>query len=67
QLMRKEADVYGSRNSTRMFPRALEVLAGGHIDVETMITHRMSLSDARAALELMKDPKAGAIKIVLRP
>lgn len=67
QLMRKEADVYGSRNSTRMFPKALEVLAGGHIDVETMITHRMPLSDARAALELMKDPKSGAIKIVLRP
>lgn len=67
QLMRKEADVYGSRNSTRMFPRALEVLQGGHVDVAAMITHRMPLADARAALELMKDPQSGAVKIVLEP
>lgn len=67
QLMRKEADVYGSRNSRRMFPKALEVLAGGHVDVKTMITHRLPLAEARAALELMRDPKARAVKIVLKP
>jgi len=67
QLMRKEADVYGSRNSRRMFPLALKVLAGGHVDAGAMITHRLSLGMARTAFELMQDPKAGVIKIVLEP
>lgn len=67
QLMRKEADVYGSRNSRGMFPKALEVLAGGHINAGAVITHRLPLAEARAAFALMQDPKAQVIKIVLEP
>lgn len=67
QLMRKEATVYGSRNSARMFPKALEVLAAGHIDAGAMITHRLPLDQAALGLELMQDPRAHVVKVVLTP
>lgn len=65
QLMRKEATVYGSRNSCRQFPRVLDILAGGHIDVGTMITHRLPLTEAQKGLEIMGNPSQGALKVVL--
>ncbi len=67
QLMRKELDVYGSRNSCRMFPRALAILAAGHIDVGAMISHRFTLAEGPAALRLMSDPAVDSMKVVLEP
>lgn len=67
QLMRKEADVYGSRNSRQMFPEALKVLSGGYVDAEAMITHRLPLEKARTAFDVMQNPAAGVIKVVLSP
>lgn len=65
QLMRKEASLYGSRNSCQVFPRALEILAGGHIDVDAMITHRLRMDQADKGLEIMRDPRQQALKVVL--
>jgi len=65
QLMRKELDVFGSRNSCRMFPRAISILAGGHIATRTMITHRFPLRRAAEALELMHSQPGVALKVVL--
>ncbi len=64
-LMRKEVDLLGSRNSVNAFPPALQLLADGFIDATRMITHRFSLGDAGAALDLLDRNQANALKIVL--
>jgi 2-desacetyl-2-hydroxyethyl bacteriochlorophyllide A dehydrogenase len=64
-LMRKEVDLLGSRNSVNAFPPVLRLLAGGIIDSKTMITHRFSLDEARAALEVLDTGQEQALKIVI--
>jgi L-gulonate 5-dehydrogenase len=65
QLMRKELDVYGSRNSCHMFPRAISILAGGGIDTQTMISHRFPMSKAVEAMDLMSNKQSTALKVIL--
>ena len=63
-LMRKEAELVGSRNSTGAFPPVLQLLAGGVIDARRMITHRFALEAAPEALHLL-DRGEPAVKVVL--
>jgi L-gulonate 5-dehydrogenase len=64
-LMRKEAEVVGSRNSTGAFPPVLRLLAGGAIDADAMVTHRFGFADAPRALELLDRGGEGALKILI--
>lgn len=63
-LMRKEAELVGSRNSTGAFPAVLRLLEDGVVDADTMITHRMPFEQAPRALELL-DGGAHSLKIVV--
>lgn len=65
KLMRKELDVYGSRNSAGVFPRALEILAAGHIAISEMVSHKMPLEQAEEGLNIMRDPASKVVKVVL--
>jgi threonine dehydrogenase-like Zn-dependent dehydrogenase len=47
--------------------RAVEVLAGGGLPHEAVVTHEFGLEDFRTAVETAIDRRAGAIKIVFRP
>lgn len=64
-LMRKEAEVFASRNSTGAFPRVLQLLAGGAIDAGRMITHRFALAQAGPALELLDGGGDHALKVLI--
>ena len=48
------------------FPKAIDLLAGGDVIVDPMITHRLKLTDAVDAIHLADDKAgAGAIKIIV--
>jgi 2-desacetyl-2-hydroxyethyl bacteriochlorophyllide A dehydrogenase len=64
-LMRKEVDLLGSRNSVNAFLPVLHLLADGIVDSKTMITHRFSLDEAGAALDVLDMGQEQALKIVI--
>ncbi len=66
-LMRKEVDLLGSRNSVNAFPAVLQLLADGVVDSETMITHRFSIAEAGAALDVLDAGQEHALKILIEP
>jgi L-iditol 2-dehydrogenase len=57
-----------ANNKYADFPRAIELLASGGIRVKPLITHRLPLSEARRAFDLMlhKD-RERAYKVILHP
>lgn len=66
-LMRKEAEVFGSRNSTNAFPPVLRLLEDGVVDASALITHRVGLDAAADALAMLDEGKEPALKVVLSP
>ena len=63
-LMRKEAEMVGSRNSIGAFPSVLRLLEDGVVDAAAMITHRFPFERAPEALRLL-DHGEPALKIVV--
>jgi threonine dehydrogenase-like Zn-dependent dehydrogenase len=63
-LMRKEAELVGSRNSTGAFPPVLRLLEAGVVDTETMITHRFPFGGAPEALRML-DGGEPALKAII--
>jgi 2-desacetyl-2-hydroxyethyl bacteriochlorophyllide A dehydrogenase len=66
-LMRKEAEVFGSRNSTGAFPPVLRLLQAGVIDADAMITHRFALQEAEQAITLLDSGAEHTVKVVITP
>ena len=65
-LMRREAEVFTSRNSADAFPAVLRLLADGVIDPGTLVTHRFDLAEAPRALALLDEGQEPALKILLQ-
>ena len=63
-FMRKEAEVFASRNSLRAFPAVLRLLRHGVIDGSQLVTHRFELANAASAFELL-DQGGHALKILI--
>ena len=63
-LMRKEAELVGTRNSTGAFGPVLKLLEDGVVDAETMITHHLEFDGAAEALHVL-DRGEPALKIVI--
>lgn len=64
-LMRKEAELVGSRNSRDAFTPVLQLLANGVVDPATLITHRFGMEDADDALRVLDNGAERALKIVI--
>ena len=74
QLMRREVTLYGTWNSdysvtgtTDDWHAALAAMAGGKLDLRPLITHRVSLDGAIAALNMMHDGKEFYAKVMIHP
>ena len=52
---------------SRVFARALELIDSGLLNVEPLITHRLPLTEADRALELLRDTGEPTIKVLLEP
>ncbi len=52
---------------SRAWSHAVRAFTAGALDLAAVITHELPLDEARAAFDLLADPRAGAVKVLLRP
>jgi len=64
-LMRKECDVLGSRCSLNAFGAVIQLLGSNVVDAGVMVTHRFSLQEAGAALEVLDKGRGTTLKVVI--
>jgi threonine dehydrogenase-like Zn-dependent dehydrogenase len=66
QAVLKDVVLYGSLPNRTGWEQVIDWVAGGRLDLGSMITHRFPLEQASEALSTMRDRRDGAIKAVLR-
>lgn len=64
QLLLKELTLVGSMAYPDEFPAVIDMLRQGDVDVRALISHRFSLSEFAAALDVARDPER-AIKVMI--
>ena len=47
------------------FPRAIDLLSGGYIDVDAMITHHFSLEQSQEAFDTASTLESNSIKVMI--
>jgi L-iditol 2-dehydrogenase len=74
QLMRREVNIYGTWNSDYSaagndddWQTVLQGMAGGQLELEPLITHRLPLSRAYEALLMMKEQREFYSKVLIYP
>ena len=74
QAMRCELDIFGTWNSVFSasgnnddWRTVLAAADSGAIDLDCLVTHRVPLEDAFAALEMMRDQSEFFSKVLIRP
>ena len=66
-VRRKGLTIKLSRRMGDIYPRAIEFVRSGRIDVNAIVTHTLPLSQVRQAFEMLADYQDNAIKVVLEP
>ncbi len=67
EARRRGVDIRFSRRMGDVYPRAIELVSTGAIDVDTLITHRFNLADSPNAFQLQADEAPGLIKSMILP
>lgn len=62
---RRELTVTWARRTVGKYARALELIAEGKLDTDTVITHRFPLKEAQTAFEHVRDRRDGVLKAVI--
>jgi threonine dehydrogenase-like Zn-dependent dehydrogenase len=65
QVFRKELSVMGSLLSHDSYPRTMELLASGRLQVQPLISHTLSLSKFMEALQMHE--RQQGVKILVTP
>ena len=65
EVILKELQILGSFIAKDTFPLAVELIAGGKLELEKLITHRVSLSEIEVGLEAIRSGEA--IKVIVTP
>ncbi len=65
EIVFKELDIMGSRNSVGQFPRSIDMLASEPTRWKEMISHRFAFENALAAFELTRQPGTYFSKIIV--
>ena len=66
-VRRKGLTIKLSRRMGTIYPRAIEYVRSGRIDVTAIVTHTLPLAQVRPAFEMLADYGDHAIKVVLEP
>ena len=56
-----------SRRMGDVYPRAIELVAAGAVDVDALVTHRFALADTAEAFEMQADEAPGLVKSLVYP
>nr|WP_286672605.1 alcohol dehydrogenase catalytic domain-containing protein [Cohnella hashimotonis] len=61
----KELTLLGSTNAPHVWPRVIEMLAGGTVQVNPLITRRFAFGRLDEALAFARDPANAAVKVIV--
>jgi threonine dehydrogenase-like Zn-dependent dehydrogenase len=64
-IFRKELTIVGSRMNSGMFPTVLELVEGGKLPLDAILTHRFSVEEARDAFTMAIEQPEGFTKAVI--
>jgi L-iditol 2-dehydrogenase len=64
--MAKEADIVTVFRYANVYPSSIELVAGGRIDLKSLITHRFPLEQAEQALQLSDRRDDGVVKAMVQ-
>ncbi|MFZ5967430.1 MAG: zinc-binding alcohol dehydrogenase family protein [Bacillota bacterium] len=65
-LLKKELDVYGSRNSLHDFVPLIDLVSGGAVDIDKMVTDVFELDDVIDAFEVLKNNDGSKMKVLVK-
>lgn len=66
QFIRKEVDVYGSRNASHCFPEAIELVSQKIVDAEKFITVQVPFNETLITLQKMVEHPADYLKVIVQ-
>ncbi|HYQ57049.1 MAG TPA: galactitol-1-phosphate 5-dehydrogenase [Draconibacterium sp.] len=66
-IVTREISIYGTYISSGEYPKCLEMIVGGAIDVDTLISAVVPLSDGAEWFKRLHDKEPGLIKVILTP
>ena len=64
---RKELTVLMERRFLATYPQAIELVAGGRVDLSSLVTHRFGLAETEAAFALVETYGDGVVKVLIEP
>ncbi len=64
-IIRKEVDIFGSRNASNCFPGAIDLIASGYVQAEKLITREIRLDQALETLKEMAEHPESYLKILV--
>ncbi len=65
-LLKKELDVYGSRNSLNDFVPLIDLVASGKVDIDKMVTDVFELEHVIDAFETLKNNDGSKLKVLVK-
>lgn len=65
KIRRKELTIQNVRRQNDCLETAIERIAGGHVDVNKLITHHLPLSQSRLAYDTVADYKDNVVKAII--
>jgi len=66
-IIDSELNVYGLFRYANTYPGAIAALTSGSVDIEKVITHKYSLDETKAAVEMARTQKDTSIKVMIYP
>jgi L-iditol 2-dehydrogenase len=64
-LQQKEPSVFLATSCADCIPRAIELVAAGRVDLDSMVTHRFKLDQAEEAYRVARDQKDTCLKAIV--
>ncbi len=67
RIVLDEISIFGGRGSPNCYPRAIRIVADGHIDTKRMLTHTFALDDFAEAMRMFQAREDGVMRVMLTP
>lgn len=65
KMRRKEITIQNVRRQNETLDETLEIISGSRVDVKSMVTHRFSFADTKAAFDLVAGYEDGVMKAMI--
>ncbi len=65
EMIKKELTLVGSRLNNRKFPKVIELIASGKLQVQEMISHRVSFDEMPSAIDLIESHPEQTRKVLV--